>query len=494
MKIKQRIILSSFITISVVMTLMFLVFYFFIYSKAKEERIAIFKSDSISLARNFSISIDYYKTIVKKYAPSKEFVFLLNDNYFIRSLSVNSSKRLIEDIKSSEQAIKNIYIFDQKYKEIFNKKISFDIENLIKDKLIIRKEFLYVYSYINNKKGLVVFEIDLNSLKENLTSDILDYYVISKNGNYILSSSGFKNDSNTKLLTTNKILMREDYLYYFSSFGEYMFGTKVSKQVLFKRINTAFMIISIFIILIILLSMMQSVKASSRITSSIDQLISVLKKNRDGKYSKIELVGDDEIEYFAKQYNEMIERISNFTYELEEKVKERTKEVERQKEELKLLSQIDSLTGIYNRNKLSEIVTVKQQNKDKIYSIIILDIDDFKTVNDTLGHSVGDKVLKAFAEILKSSIRNTDFLGRWGGEEFIIICSNIGKEKAFQIANELRKKIENYKFPHDLNLTASFGVSEYAEELSFDELFILADRALLKAKNSGKNQVTISGE
>jgi diguanylate cyclase (GGDEF)-like protein len=494
MKIKQRIILSSFITISVVMTLMFLLFYFFIYSKAKEERISIFKSESIRLARNFSTSIDYYKTIVKKYAPSKEFIFLLNDNYFISNLSVNSSKRLIENIKKSEQGIKDIYIFDQKSKEVFNKKVSLDIEKLVKNKLIINKQFLYVYSYIHNKKGLIVFEIDSNSLKKNLTSNLLEYYVISKNGNYILSSNGFKNDSYTQFLTTNKILMKENYLYSFTSFDEYMLGTKVSKKVLFERINTAFIIISISILLIILLSMMQSVKASSRITSSIDKLISVLKKNRDGKYSKIELVGDDEMEYFAKQYNEMIERISNFTYELEEKVKERTKEVERQKEELKLLSQIDSLTGIYNRNKLSEIVTVKQQNKEKIYSIIILDIDDFKIVNDTFGHSVGDKVLKAFANILKSGIRSTDFLGRWGGEEFIIICSNIGKDKAFQIANELRKKIESYQFPHDLNLTASFGVTEYIEELSFDELFILADRALLKAKNRGKNQVTISGE
>jgi len=122
MKIKQRIALSSFITILVLMTLMFFVFYFFIYEQAKKERISFFKSESVSVARNFSTSIDYYQTIVKKYAPSKEFLFLLNDNYFIRNLSVNSAKKLIENIKHNEQAINNIYIFDQKHKEVFKKK------------------------------------------------------------------------------------------------------------------------------------------------------------------------------------------------------------------------------------------------------------------------------------------------------------------------------------------------------------------------------------
>lgn len=81
-----------------------------------------------------------------------------------------------------------------------------------------------------------------------------------------------------------------------------------------------------------------------------------------------------------------------------------------------------------------------------------------------------------------------------GGEEFIIICSNLEKQKAFKVAHEFRKKIENYSFTQDLKLTVSFGISQYKDNISYEEQFILADNALLKAKNSGKNQVVISGE
>jgi len=136
---------------------------------------------------------------------------------------------------------------------------------------MINKQFLYVYSYIDNKKGLIVFEIKSNSLKQNSTSDLLEYYVVSKSGDYILSSNDFKNDINTKYTATNKFLIKEDYLYYYKPFDDYILGTKVSKKVLFQRINTAFMTISIAIILMILLSMMQSINASSRITTPIHQ-------------------------------------------------------------------------------------------------------------------------------------------------------------------------------------------------------------------------------
>ena len=495
MKIKNRIVLFSFTTVGLSMFLIFLLFYFFIFSEAKRERIAIFESQSINVVKKFDNFLNYYKTVIKKYAPSKEFIYLLNENYFISNLSINSSKKLINKIKINENEIKEIYIFDKKNKEMFEKKISIDIKKLFKKSIIIKRDTLFVHHYIDKDRGSIVFEIDLNALKkDDSIKKYIDYYVLSKSNVLLLHSKNFTIDKNTRFSKETKLLETNKYLYYNSSFDEYSVGTKVSKKDLFKNINTLFLIIIFSIFIITFLSLLQTVKSASILTSSIYKLISVLETNKNGKYNKISLKGDDEIEYFIKKYNEMIDRISTFTSELENKVKERTKEVERQKEELKLISQVDTLTGIYNRNKLNEIFINKKECKKREYSIIILDIDNFKTVNDTLGHSIGDQVLKEFAKILKSNIRATDFLGRWGGEEFIIVCSNIRKDKAFKVAQELRKKIENHNFPKNLKLTASMGISEYNEDISFDELFILADRALLKAKDNGKNQVVISGE
>lgn len=491
MKIRKRIILSSFSTIIVSMLLVISVFYFFAYSNARMERISIFKEKSTNLVDNFTNMIDYYKTIVKKYAPSKEFVFLLNDNFFVKSLSVNSSKELITQIKSNEKSLKQIYVFDKKNREMFSQKISIDIKKLTQQSMLIDNGSLFVYSYIDNKRGLLVFEIDVDFLKKELKSDLFQYYFIDKNGKIILASKNFKIDFNTKFFKEVKFLEKEDFIYYFAPIDDYMMGTVAEKSVLFKRINNVFLVIVSWVILISMLSILQSIKASYMITSPIDKLTKVLGKNRDGEYTKIDLKGDEEIEYFVAQYNDMIDRITEFTHELEEKVQTRTKKIQKQKEELKKLSQTDTLTGIYNRNKLNDIV-IQRQKYDVMYSVIILDIDDFKAINDKYGHDIGDEILKEFAGILKRNTRASDFLGRWGGEEFIIICSNIKKEQASQIAEKIRVKIESFYFYKDLKVTASFGIAQYAKGISYDELFKLADNALYKAKNSGKNRVVIA--
>ena len=491
MKIRKRIILSSFGTIAISMILIVSLFYFFAYSNARVERVSIFKEKSINLVKNFTSMVDFYQTIVKKYAPSEEFVFLLNENYFVKNLSINSSKDLIKQIKRVEKSIKSIYIFDNENKEVFSKKIPIDLKQLLKQSILIENGSLFVYSTIDNKRGLLVFEVKLNELKKELASELMQYYIINKNGKVVLSSDGFKSDFYTKFSKKAKMFKREKTIYHFAPIGEYMVGTIVEKDILFKRINKVFSVIVSWVILISFISMFLSVKASRMITSPIDKLNKVLGKNKDGEYTKIVLKGDEEIEYFATQYNDMIDRITEFTNELEEKVKVRTKEIERQKEELKILSQTDTLTGIYNRNKLNDIV-IQREKYDVMYSVIILDIDDFKIINDKYGHNVGDVILKEFAQILKTCTRKSDFLGRWGGEEFLIICSDVEKEQALMIAEEIRKKIENYVFYNDLKVTASFGVAQYMKGISYDELFVLADTALYKAKKSGKNKVVSS--
>ena len=136
-----------------------------------------------------------------------------------------------------------------------------------------------------------------------------------------------------------------------------------------------------------------------------------------------------------------------------------------------------------------DIELIRTKRYGSIFSIILIDIDHFKLVNDTYGHIVGDSVLKEFASILKANVRDSDCVGRWGGEEFIIVCIETDTNGAVLVAEKLRDEIEKFNFTTVGNKTASFGVSSSGKNI--DETIILdnADKALYKAKNSGRNQV-----
>lgn len=164
-------------------------------------------------------------------------------------------------------------------------------------------------------------------------------------------------------------------------------------------------------------------------------------------------------------------------------------------EELKRLSITDKLTGVYNRLELDKIM---EQEKNKIdrnpsynTAIIMLDIDHFKSINDTYGHLVGDKVLTFLAKLLKSNLRKIDTIGRWGGEEFLIILPFTTKESAVIVAQNLREKIEQNDIlkEHARVLTASFGVESMSSDKTVGETLVSVDKLLYRAKNSGRNRV-----
>ncbi|MDF1877579.1 GGDEF domain-containing protein [Sulfurimonas sp. SAG-AH-194-L11] len=177
---------------------------------------------------------------------------------------------------------------------------------------------------------------------------------------------------------------------------------------------------------------------------------------------------------------------------LEKKVQERTRDLKIALNEMKKLSITDKLTGLYNRLKLDEVLSSKVkllERYDETFSLIIIDIDLFKNVNDTYGHIVGDKVLLEFSTLLKNSVRETDILGRWGGEEFLVICPNSNLQGTKILAESLRVEIAAYKFSHIGHLTASFGVTEFKNEDTLQSILNRSDIALYQAKDSGRNCV-----
>lgn len=162
-------------------------------------------------------------------------------------------------------------------------------------------------------------------------------------------------------------------------------------------------------------------------------------------------------------------------------------------ENLKILSITDPLTQVNNRLKLDselELELSKAERYNIALTTILIDIDDFKKVNDTLGHLVGDSVLVQVACLLKDNIRLSDTLGRWGGEEFLIICPNTDQEAAKSISEKLRIDIENHKFSETLSITCSFGVANFQKGDSSHKLLKRTDDALYLAKKTGKNQVS----
>lgn len=163
---------------------------------------------------------------------------------------------------------------------------------------------------------------------------------------------------------------------------------------------------------------------------------------------------------------------------------------------LKVLSTTDALTGIFNRLKLDEVLEDEKRLFDRYarsLSVILMDIDDFKRVNDSFGHKIGDDVLCTIANILDETKRDTDILGRWGGEEFLIICRQTDIQGAYELALKCKSAIENHDFTNaNQKQTASFGVAQLKSGDSIEQLFHRADEALYLAKASGKNCVKTS--
>jgi diguanylate cyclase (GGDEF)-like protein len=160
--------------------------------------------------------------------------------------------------------------------------------------------------------------------------------------------------------------------------------------------------------------------------------------------------------------------------------------------EVERASITDSLTGLFNRRRLDQAFEHELGRALRYsvpLSVIIGDIDHFKQVNDTHGHQIGDQVLQAVAEILRHGVRSVDTVGRWGGEEFIIICPDTDLEGAHALADKLRISIEATILPGDIRNTTSFGVAEYRCGETVKELVSRADSALYRAKLGGRNRV-----
>jgi diguanylate cyclase (GGDEF)-like protein len=152
----------------------------------------------------------------------------------------------------------------------------------------------------------------------------------------------------------------------------------------------------------------------------------------------------------------------------------------------------DGMTGLFNHTFMEQLIAdaINRSNRSKDpLSLLMIDVDSFKRINDTHGHNAGDEVLKRLAKLLEGSKRSTDYLGRWGGDELVMLLTDTQLQGAVNLAEKLRNLVDSHTFPNQQHLTISLGVSEYHNQEDVAGFIGRADAAMYRAKRGGKNRV-----
>ncbi len=237
------------------------------------------------------------------------------------------------------------------------------------------------------------------------------------------------------------------------------------------------------------------------VTKPLNLLTNTINKTSIKKYLNIDsklLTREDEIGSLSRSFKNIntelvnaFHELENKNIELEGKVTRRTLQLKNALLDMEQVALIDQLTGAYNRRKFNEIIENeinRSKRKHEYLSILFLDVDHFKKINDAYGHAVGDRVLKKLVELIKKKIRIVDHVFRWGGEEFLVLLPDTKIDDAVSSAERIRTTIASYQFDTVVNVRVSIGATEQTEHDTINDLLNYADCALYQAKRNGRNR------
>lgn len=240
---------------------------------------------------------------------------------------------------------------------------------------------------------------------------------------------------------------------------------------LFTKI-TALLLISSILILLVVTTILQILKAISNVIRDVTHIM----ETQDFE-NRIQIKNAPaEVVVITQNFNSLLEIA-------DQHIKEKD-----------YIATSDALTGAYNRRKFIELFDRQLAQEERFQlglSLIMIDIDNFKLINDNFGHSAGDTVLQELVSVIKTNVRPSDVFARWGGEEFLIMIPGGGNKAAKSLAEKLRHAIETHNFTGVPQTTVSLGVSEYSPGDNLKTLCNRADQALYAAKRLGKNQVNV---
>ena len=250
---------------------------------------------------------------------------------------------------------------------------------------------------------------------------------------------------------------------------------------------------------LVLAAVLLTVIASS-VTAPITHISEVVARIKGGELSaRTRGAASGVLEPLAAGINDMAERIAFTQEDLRHKVVLATEELRQQKEAAERAARIDALTGVANRRAFDEIAEHEVQRALRYgmpVSLVMIDLDHFKTINDSYGHQTGDAVLVSFARTVTQAVREVDVVGRWGGEEFLVLLPGTAAAEAMRAAERMRAALAECHLHlqgRRIHFTASFGVAEFnPAELSLYSLLDRLDGALYRAKAAGRNRVELA--
>lgn len=450
--------------------------------------------------------LDIDEQLIKRYDGKED------DKWFMIEIDENSTTKTITLLDKSLN-ITSVKTEPTKYKPTirpwYKKAVQFEGEVVKTDPYQFANIDARGITYAKKMKNGLVFAADilvanldkmltLDNSTNNFNSVIIDQdlNLVAKSNpkNHQALISTIKNKLKTISLEKMPIhssidIEKHEYIYYIDMLGDDFLISFSDLSTLVAPYREKIKNITLIAIFILLLLFPIIWRFASVIVKPIKQLAKENKKIEKFKFNKVKKVNSkiSEIAYLSKSFVRMAKSIRQNQKNLEHEVRERTKELE-------LLSITDKLTGLVNRVKIDEHIKQEIARFDRYensFGVIFVDIDHFKIVNDTYGHQVGDEVLVEFANLLEAYTRKTDIVGRWGGEEFIILCIEVQKDTLVEIAQKIRKTIENHDFATIGKKTASFGVTLCKKDESPEELVDRADRAMYKAKQNGRNRVEV---
>jgi diguanylate cyclase (GGDEF)-like protein len=356
------------------------------------------------------------------------------------------------------------------------------------------------YAWLTDSNGLMVSHpnksfIMKNKLSMTESADYPGFYKIVRQTKLQNDGYGRYRDAKlneSKIVTFSKV----DYLP-----GWTLFVTTKESEI-FHAIYTIMYDVLVTSIILMVIFLLLISELSNRITKPIVQLTKDVKASVKDKKSYLKIIdSDDEIGQLSKAFHDSLQKIHLHTIHLEQMVNHRTQEItdknlllNQQNEKLEQLASKDPLTLLYNRRAFSALVD-KEISRAKRHhfpvTLVILDIDYFKKINDEFGHNVGDDILCRFADELSINMRKENLICRWGGEEFVILIPEATSAMVFKHIEALRQKISQMDFAPIDKLTFSAGMATLRIEEPFKEWFQRADSALYKAKGSGRNKIVV---
>ena len=362
-----------------------------------------------------------------------------------------------------------------------------------------------VYSVV----GYDYHTVDL-LLKEIVKSEDVDYSKVVNLKKNTMAEAGYliKNDPSKMVVFNEEIILGEDVV------GHLILGFSTIKTM--RRLEKQkFALIKREALIILLIALGEFIALSFIIIKPVSTISKSLSDNEDENSTtlgNIPITTNDEFGELAKQFNELSENLNVANAELQSRVDyadqeliktnnillERSGELLDLNQKFEKLSVTDSLTGLYNRRYfekvLAEELEITKRHGD-INSLLIMDIDNFKFVNDTYGHMHGDTVIKMIAATMKERFRDTDVLCRIGGEEFVAICKRADKNDSIELAENIINIVANTVVNvgnQNISVTISTGIATVSSEnyMGSNDIFKNADIALYHSKDNGRNCVT----